>query len=89
MVENFGLQLYCSNTQRNISWEVLAQLNDQNFKKIAIEDSNGHEWFEIVNRPQALIGKIVCKKCGYMRRIDQNGNPLNKACNGPVKIALR
>lgn len=64
-------------------------MSDPNYKKLEINDGDGHEWFEIQNKPVAIIGKAVCKKCGYMRRIDQNGNPLNKACTGPVKIALR
>lgn len=64
-------------------------MSDLNYKKVQIDDGNGHEWFEIQNSPVALIGKTVCKKCGYIRRIDQNGNPLNNICAGPVKIALR
>lgn len=62
---------------------------DANYKKLDIDDGNGHEWFEIMSRPFALVGKTVCKKCGYMRRTDQCGNPLNKVCSGAVKIVLR
>lgn len=64
-------------------------MSDPNYKKVQIDDGNGHEWFEIQNKPHALVGKVVCKKCGYMRRIDANGKPLNKACKGPVQITLR
>jgi len=60
-----------------------------NYKRLDIDDGNGHEWFEIIKKPLFLVGKTVCKQCGYMRRIDENGKPLNKDCKGPVKVTLR
>lgn len=64
-------------------------MSDLNYKKVQIDDGNGHEWFEIQNSPVALIGKSVCSKCGYMRRLDEFGTPINKTCKGPVRVSLR
>lgn len=64
-------------------------MNKTNFEKLDLDDGNGHEWYKIVNNTNLLVGKTVCKKCGYLRRIDENAKPLNNACKGPVKITLR
>ncbi len=64
-------------------------MNTTNFKKLEIDDGNGHIWVEILNRPIGLIGKIACSQCGYLRRVDEKGTPLNKTCVGKVKVTLR
>lgn len=64
-------------------------MNNTNYKNLDIDDRNGHEWIEILNTPRGLVGKTVCKKCGVFRRVDENGNALNKQCKGPVRVELR
>ena len=64
-------------------------MSESNFKKLEINDGNGHIWVEIINKPIFFIGKIVCSQCGYLRRIDAEGNPVNKTCVGKVKVTLR
>ena len=64
-------------------------MKTENFKRLDIFDSEGHEWCEVLKTPTLFIGKTVCIKCGYMRRIDSNGNSLNKACKGPIKVSFR
>lgn len=64
-------------------------MSDSNFIKLDIDDSNGHEWVEIKMRPIALIGKTVCKKCGYFRRTNEAGVGVNKECKGLIKVELR
>lgn len=34
---------------------------DANYKKLDIDDGNGHEWFEIMSRPFALVGRQSVK----------------------------
>ncbi|HFG7030403.1 TPA: hypothetical protein ACGIK9_002888 [Acinetobacter baumannii] len=62
---------------------------DTQYKKHDIDDGNGHDWYEILEKPVYLKGKIVCRLCGYMRRVDKEGKPLNSQCKGPIKVELR
>jgi len=64
-------------------------MNNSNFKPLDIDDGNGHIWVEILERPKMFIGKITCRNCGYLRRVDETGKPLNKKCVGLVKVTLR
>lgn len=64
-------------------------MSADNYKTLDLNDGNGHIWAEILKYPHGLVGKTVCKQCGYLRRVDEKGVPLNKQCKGPVRIELR
>lgn len=64
-------------------------MSEEKFKELNIDDGNGHIWIEILKTPRGLIGKTVCKKCGYFRRVNGEGIALNKQCKGPVRVELR
>lgn len=64
-------------------------MDNSNYLQLDIDDQNGHEWVKILQTPKGLVGKTVCKKCGYFRRVNEKGIPLNKQCKGPVRVTLR
>lgn len=64
-------------------------MDNTNYQKVNIDDGNGHVWVKILKNPVGLVGKTVCQKCGYFRRVDKQGNPLNKQCKGPIRVELR
>jgi hypothetical protein len=64
-------------------------MSDVNYIVLNIDDGNGHQWIEILKTPHGLIGKTVCKQCGYFRRVNGEGIALNKQCKGPVRVELR
>lgn len=59
------------------------------YKELEIPEDNGHLWIEIIQPTHSFYKKMICKKCGYFRRVSNDGNTLNNPCKGPIRIALR